>query len=129
MPSLTNARMMFLCACPRRLLPQPVGHPSGFCYCRQLIVLKPPGKLCGASYINERFEQKLLQKLTNETYLVKNGKTLKSIAQAKTTQFENHDKRMANTSVRNDKKVVVYIDDLKENGKKNFKQNRWEPPR
>ncbi|KAF2181387.1 Hsp70 family protein-like protein [Zopfia rhizophila CBS 207.26] len=89
-------------------------------------VVAPDSKLCGASYINEKFENKLLQKLASEEYLVKNGKTLKSIVQAKTTVFENSMKRRIDTSDRKAPRVSVYIDDLRENPKKHFYQNRLE---
>lgn len=87
------------------------------------------GKLCGASYIDERFERKLLKKLASETYLVKKGKTLKSIAQSRTTVFERGAKRRVNTCDRNDRRVPVHVEDLEENENKNFRANRWEPPR
>ncbi|KAF1849715.1 uncharacterized protein K460DRAFT_360566 [Cucurbitaria berberidis CBS 394.84] len=87
-------------------------------------VVAPCSKLCGASYINERLEQKLLQKLAKETYLVKNGKTLKSIVQAKTTAFEDCQKRTFDTNNRKGQLVSIYIDDLRENPHKDFYQNR-----
>jgi hypothetical protein len=84
------------------------------------------GKLCGASFINEKFEKKLLTKLGGETDLVRNGKTLKSIAQAKTTTFENSDKRTFDVT-RNDSRLpVVYIDDLRPDSRKQFFQNNLE---
>lgn len=89
-------------------------------------VVAPDSKLCGASYINEKFEKKLLQKLASEKYLVKNGKTLKSIVQAKTTVFENNQKRKIDTSDRKAPIVQIYIDDLRENQKKRFYQNLLE---
>ncbi|KAF2707547.1 Hsp70 family protein-like protein [Pleomassaria siparia CBS 279.74] len=83
-------------------------------------------QLCGASFINEKFEKKLLQKLSSETYLVKNGKTLKTIVQAKTTVFENNQKRRVDTSNPRTQRVTIYIDDLRENSKKHFYQNLLE---
>lgn len=83
------------------------------------------GKLCGASFINERYEQKLLQKLASETYLWDNPrkkKTLKSIVQVKTTYFENWEKRLVDVTdtKRKDETHRVQIDNLEENRRKGF---------
>jgi hypothetical protein len=82
------------------------------------------GKLCGGSYINERYGKLLLKKLKHEQYLVKNGKTIKSIVEGKVIEFENGEKR--NIDAANDQFETdpVYIDDLRSNPKKKFKQNR-----
>ena len=81
------------------------------------------GKLYGSSYINEKFEKKLPKKLAGETYLTKNRKTLKSIVQARTAAFEINEKREVNTTIQNIKSLPIYVDDLKENPRKNFFQN------
>jgi hypothetical protein len=83
------------------------------------------GLLCGASFINEKFEAKLLKKLKDESYLITNGKTLKSIAQAKTTLFENYQKRIIDVT-KNNVKIPVYIDNLRENTRKQFYRNNLE---
>ncbi|KAF2124677.1 hypothetical protein P153DRAFT_325969 [Dothidotthia symphoricarpi CBS 119687] len=86
-------------------------------------VVSPDSRLCGASYINERFEKKLLHKLASEVYLVKNGKTLKSIVQARTTIFENYQKRIIDITKREAPLAPIWIDDLRENRRKHFFQN------
>jgi uncharacterized protein YkvS len=82
------------------------------------------GKLCGASYINERFEKLLLKRLKHEKYLVKNGKTIKSIAEGKVIEFENGEKRLIDTANENFETEPIYIDDLRANSAKRFSQNR-----
>lgn len=82
------------------------------------------GALDGASFINEKFQAKILQKLANEQYLIGNGKTLKSIAQAKTTVFENYQKRIIDvTTKKPTKPVTVYIDNLRESKNKKLLTN------
>jgi hypothetical protein len=87
------------------------------------------GKLCGASYINERYEKKLLQKLAGETYLTENAhnpKTLKSIVQTRTTVFENYQKRIIDVTRQREETYRVLIDDLRENRRKGFFTNNME---
>lgn len=82
------------------------------------------GALCGASFINERLEKKLLQKLASEKKdLVRNGKTLESIVQARITFFENNQKRRIDTSDRKAPPVEIEIDNLRKNEKKRFYEN------
>ena len=82
--------------------------------------------LCGASYINERFEKLLLEKLETETYLVKNGKTIKSIVEAKVIEFENGDKRLIDVKDKTWEMEPVIIDDLKPNSAMGLYLNRLE---
>jgi hypothetical protein len=84
------------------------------------------GRLCGSSFINERFEKKLMQKLAKETYLIKNGKTLKSIAQSRTSVFEGYQKKIYDISNQKAPLASIPIDDLRENPKKHFYENRME---
>ncbi|OAK96902.1 hypothetical protein IQ06DRAFT_351485 [Phaeosphaeriaceae sp. SRC1lsM3a] len=87
-------------------------------------VVPPDSALDGASFINEKFQAKILQKLANEQYLIGNGKTLKSIAQAKTTVFENYQKRIIDvTTKKPTKPVTVYIDNLRESKNKKLLTN------
>ncbi|KAF2258275.1 hypothetical protein CC78DRAFT_621938 [Lojkania enalia] len=79
-------------------------------------------ELRGASYINERFAKSLNIKLKRETYLEKNGKTITSIVEALTSDFELSAKRTINTK-RNRDTLSVYVDDLKPNSQRNFLQN------
>ncbi|PVH69481.1 hypothetical protein DL98DRAFT_522149 [Cadophora sp. DSE1049] len=87
-------------------------------------VVSPGTQLCGASYINERFEKLLLKRLKHENYLVKNGKSIKSIVEGKVIEFENGEKRLIDIADEYFEPVPVYIDDLKANSKKRFSQNR-----
>jgi hypothetical protein len=79
--------------------------------------------VCGASFINEKFEQKLLKKIAKEKYLERNWITLKSIAQSKTTAFENYQKRIIDTTRKDIKEYTVNIDDLRQSKKKGFFHN------
>ncbi|CAI6338266.1 unnamed protein product [Periconia digitata] len=87
-------------------------------------VVPPEGKLCGASFINERYEKRLMEKIRDETYLIKNGKTLKSIVKAESINFENGQKRLIDLDEIRSGPYVVYIDDLREDKTKGLKQNR-----
>jgi hypothetical protein len=79
--------------------------------------------LCGASFINQRFEEHLLEKLASETYLVANGITLESIAQEKTLEFENGAKRDIDTTKPGDEHIQFKIPNLRKNTKKKFFPN------
>lgn len=72
------------------------------------------GVLKGASFIDEKFQTKILQKLANEQYLVVNGKTLKSIAQAKTTEFEKYEKRIIDVTKKPLNPFTVDVEGLRE---------------
>ncbi|PMD30615.1 hypothetical protein L207DRAFT_549324 [Hyaloscypha variabilis F] len=87
-------------------------------------VVPPGSKACGASYINERFEKLLLKRLKHEKYLIKNGKTIKSIVEGKVIEFENGEKRLIDTTNENFETEPIYIDDLRANSAKRFYQNR-----
>ncbi|KAI8933218.1 hypothetical protein NX059_009853 [Plenodomus lindquistii] len=81
-------------------------------------VIDPDSQLCGASYINERFEEELLDMLANEEYLVDdvhNSMTLESIAQSKTTMFENYEKRIRDVTRPRQDSYRVRIEYLKGN--------------
>ena len=84
------------------------------------------GRLCGASYINERFEALLLKKLKHEQYLVKNGKTIQSIVDAKVMDFENGYKRIIDVTDKKFQVPPIEIDDLRPNLRKRFYQNQLE---
>lgn len=55
---------------------------------------------------------------------MKNGKTIKSIAEAKTILFENREKRSIDVENDDYQLAPIYIDDLRENKRKGFSQNR-----
>ncbi|KAF3049353.1 hypothetical protein E8E11_004565 [Didymella keratinophila] len=93
-------------------------------------VVAPESDLLGASYINEEFEKKLLQKVASETYLWEDRiprKSLKSIVQALTNRFETYEKRFID--VMRPKKPIfrVKVEDLRENKyRKGFRCNLLE---
>lgn len=82
------------------------------------------GRLCGASYINERLEKHLRDRLKRAKYLEKNGKTINSIVEAKVMDFENVEKRMIDLTNKDYQLETIYIDDLQPDAKKGFDQNR-----
>jgi hypothetical protein len=65
-----------------------------------------------------------MERLRDETYLIKNGKTLKSIVEALSIIFENGEKRSIDTEDIYSELDPIYIDDLKENRQKGLEQNR-----
>jgi len=66
----------------------------------------------------------LLKRLKHEKYLVKNGKTIKSIVEGKAIDFENGEKRLIDTANENFETAPIWIDDLRANSAKRFSQNR-----
>lgn len=69
-------------------------------------------ELCGASYINEHYANFLLSKLKNESYLEKNGKTIRSIVNRKVIDFENTTKRTLDLNDTHCRIEPIWIDDL-----------------
>ena len=65
-----------------------------------------------------------MKRLKHEKYLVKNGKTIKSIVEGKVIEFENGEKRLIDTADEYFETEPIYIDDLRANSKKHFSQNR-----
>lgn len=65
-----------------------------------------------------------MERLQDEKYLIKNGKTLKSIVEAQSMIFENGEKRSIDTENKHSELDPIYIDDLKENRQKGLEQNR-----
>ena len=80
------------------------------------------GALCGSSFINERFEQLLLERLSKEHYLEHNGKTINSIVAAAVMQFENCEKRFFG-SKKKEALAPIEIDNLRPNQRKRFGRN------
>lgn len=66
----------------------------------------------------------MLKRLKHEKYLIKNGKTIKSIVEGKVIEFENGEKRLIDTANENFETEPIYIDDLRANSAKRFYQNR-----
>jgi hypothetical protein len=81
--------------------------------------------LCGSSFINEKYEDLLIRKLRNETYLERDDKTIAKIIDGLVVGFETQDKRnmdqILSSGIPN---FTVYIPGLKENKKKNFQPGR-----
>lgn len=74
--------------------------------------------------MNEEFEKRLLHKLRDEDYLVRNGKTIQSIVEGKVIEFENKEKRRANVFDDLYVPAPIWIDDLRPSASKKFTQNR-----
>ena len=51
------------------------------------------GDNCGASYLNDNFEKRILERLSDERYLDRKGETRKSIVRHLVPNFEDFDKR------------------------------------
>lgn len=67
----------------------------------------------------------LLRKLATEKYLEHQNTTIKTIAQARTIDFENHQKRVVDIVNEENKIHPITIQYLKPNAKKNFWENNW----
>ncbi|KAH7305661.1 hypothetical protein BKA65DRAFT_520707 [Rhexocercosporidium sp. MPI-PUGE-AT-0058] len=59
---------------------------------------RPTGDNCGASYLNDNFEKRLLARLADEGYLDRKGETRKSIVRHLVPNFEDFDKRTKDIS-------------------------------
>ncbi|RHZ51804.1 Hsp70 family protein [Aspergillus thermomutatus] len=92
--------------------------------------VKPEGALCGSSYLNERFEEILRDRLRDETYLASptagTGKkiTIEGIIASKVCEFETRVKRNCDIMDRNFTGHPFFIQGLKENQAKKFTDNR-----
>ena len=85
------------------------------------------GELCGSSYINERFELLLIERLKHERYLEKYGDTLRKIIDGLVVEFERRDKKKFDTMFPNSfTKCTVKIPGLIENRKRRFMNGRME---
>jgi hypothetical protein len=76
------------------------------------------GILSGASFINEKLEELIVNKLSTVKYVFRDGRTAKSIAQAKAIQFENGQKRTIDVTERAPRIAPITISGLKENESK-----------
>ncbi|KAI9056206.1 hypothetical protein LZ554_001134 [Drepanopeziza brunnea f. sp. 'monogermtubi'] len=61
---------------------------------------KPTGDNCGASYLNDAFEARLLERLEDEDYLDCNGETREDIVRLAVPEFEDRQKRKIDISKR-----------------------------
>jgi hypothetical protein len=66
----------------------------------------------------------MLERLKDQKYLVKNGKTIETIVEGKVAEFERGEKRRFNSMDENSTFPSIYIDDLKYNPKKRFQRNK-----
>ena len=80
--------------------------------------------MCGSSYLNERFEKLLNEKLEGEDYLETNNMTIKGIIDMKAVEFENKIKRSIDVTSRNREAVRIFIPGLLPNQNKRFTSNR-----
>ncbi|KAG2019349.1 hypothetical protein GB937_005263 [Aspergillus fischeri] len=92
--------------------------------------VKPEGALCGSSYLNERFEEILQDRLKDETYLVsptpgaRKTITIEGIIASQVWEFETKIKRNCDIMDSNFTGHAFYIQGLKENQEKNFTDHR-----
>ena len=82
------------------------------------------GALCGSSYLNEAFERLLNERLAGEDYLETNNMTIKGIVDMHVVDFENGLKRSFDLTRRKPNPETVFIQGLKPNNKKGFRNNR-----
>ncbi|KAF2993988.1 hypothetical protein E8E13_001711 [Curvularia kusanoi] len=90
-------------------------------------VAAPDSKLCGASFINEKFAERVEQRLSKETYLWENednSKTQKSVVEALTAQFENDQKRTVDVIKDLRKETTFRVENLRKDERKGFQSNR-----
>ncbi|KAF4216265.1 hypothetical protein CNMCM8980_005267 [Aspergillus fumigatiaffinis] len=92
--------------------------------------VKPEGALCGSSYLNERFEEILQDRLKDETYLAPSTPgarktiTIEGIIASQVWEFETRIKRNCDIMDSNFTGYPFYIQGLRENHEKNFTDNR-----
>ena len=83
------------------------------------------GALCGSSYINERFEDILIKRLSEEHYLRRNGEDMSRVIDRLVIDFERRDKRALDNMFSD--KIRTYhivVEGLRENRKKHFLPDR-----
>ncbi|KAF8849939.1 hypothetical protein BDZ45DRAFT_752274 [Acephala macrosclerotiorum] len=68
---------------------------------------KPAGDNCGASYLNENFEKRLLERLSGESELECNGQTLEGIVRYAVPDFEDYQKREVDIARRPNREVRI----------------------
>lgn len=81
------------------------------------------GALCGSSYLNEKYRKHLLERLEDEHYLEKKGKTIRTIVETKVAEFENL-KRSINVNDKDQREKSIHIDGLSRNDEKRFKPGK-----
>jgi hypothetical protein len=83
------------------------------------------GGLYGSSYLNEAFRKHLLSRLEGErSYLERSGITVEGIVNQATIRFENEWKRSMNVLDKKMKAILIFIEHLKLDIEKRFKDNR-----
>ncbi|KAK9622539.1 hypothetical protein V6Z94_003468 [Aspergillus fumigatus] len=92
--------------------------------------VKPEGALCGSSYLNERCEEILRDRLKDETYLTsptpgaRKAITMEGIIASQVWEFETKVKRNCDIMDSNFTGHVFFIQGLRENKAKNFTDHR-----
>ncbi|KAH1348934.1 hypothetical protein KXX14_002897 [Aspergillus fumigatus] len=92
--------------------------------------VKPEGALCGSSYLNERCEEILRDRLKDETYLTsptpgaRKAITMEGIIASQVWDFETKVKRNCDIMDSNFTGHVFFIQGLRENKAKNFTDHR-----
>ncbi|GFF41245.1 predicted protein [Aspergillus udagawae] len=86
--------------------------------------VKPEGALCGSSYLNERFEGMLQNRLRDETYLTSPTITIEGIIASQVWEFETKIKRNCDVTDSKYTGHAFFIQGLKGNTEKNFTDNR-----
>jgi hypothetical protein len=83
------------------------------------------GALCGSSYINERFDDLLVKRLSDEHYLKKDGEDMSRVIDRLVVEFERRDKRaLDNMFPDNLENYYLLVEGLKQSKKKHFLPNR-----
>ncbi|PQE29190.1 Hsp70 family protein [Rutstroemia sp. NJR-2017a BBW] len=83
------------------------------------------GGLYGSSYLNEAFREHLLSRLEGErSYLERSGITVEGIVNQATIRFENEWKRSMNVLDKKMNSIDIFIERLKKDSEKRFKDNR-----
>jgi hypothetical protein len=108
-------------------LKREVVRPEGEAHIRTptLTVLRHmTGDFCGSIYLNEAFQELLINRLEGEDYLEENGITIRGIVDAKVVEFENVKKRYIDVTGKSLKGQNIFIQGLRPNKGKRFLQNR-----
>ena len=83
------------------------------------------GACCGSSYINERFEDLLVQRLSDEHYLIKDGEDMSRVIDRLVVLFERRDKLALDHMFANHlEDYWLIVDGLKKKNKKHFQAGR-----
>lgn len=83
------------------------------------------GSTCGSSFINERYEDLLRERLKNAPYLEDNGESLPTIISGLVVEFERRDKKKLDTRFLDPgADYTIKVPGLKQNDKLRFQRGR-----